>query len=179
MVVSLIGYRGSGKTSVARQLAAALGWTWVDCDDSIEERAGCSIREIFDRQGEAEFRRLERAAIQDVLGREHCVLATGGGAILNADTRRDLQTAGPVIWLQAGVDQIEQRLSGDPSTTERRPALTQSGGRREIERLLIEREPLYRECASLAIDTDNRTIDAVVQSVLDFVRQELARSDRP
>jgi len=82
------------------------------------------------------------------------VIAAGGGAVLNPDTRRDFQAAGPVIWLKASVDTIEKRLCGDATTGERRPNLTASGGRAEIEELLATREPLYRETATVTIMTD-------------------------
>jgi shikimate kinase len=154
MIITLIGYRGTGKSSVARPLAERLGWQAVDADVELESRAGRSIREVFDTDGEAEFRRLERETLVDLLGGDRLVIAAGGGAILNPETRADFKAAGPVIWLAASADTIEQRLSGDSATAGRRPNLTSSGGRTEIEELLSQREPFYRECAVLRVATD-------------------------
>jgi shikimate kinase len=147
MIVTLIGYRGSGKSSV------------------VEAKAKATIREIFDRHGEAEFRRLERETIVELLGEDKLVIAAGGGAILNADTRTDMRAAGPVVWLQAPVDVLAGRIGGDPTTSARRPDLVAGGGRAEIERLLALREPLYREAATLIVDTENRAIDDVVAEI--------------
>ena len=91
MLVSLIGYRGTGKSSVAPRLAARLGWTWIDADTELEHRAGCSIKQVFAAEGEAGFRQRERDVLQELLQRDKLVLAAGGGAILNADTRRELR----------------------------------------------------------------------------------------
>jgi len=174
-MIILIGYRGTGKTTLAVPLAERLGWAAVDADIELERRAGRSIREIFDDSGEPEFRRLERATLIELLGRQQLVIAAGGGAILNPETRRDFQQAGSVVWLRASIDTIEQRLYGDATTTQRRPNLTASGGRQEIERLLADRDPLYRECATINVATDEPlpgmaqvpSIDALVDYLVD------------
>ena len=164
MIVTLIGYRGTGKTTLAVPLAQRLGWDCLDADVELEHRAGRMIADIFATDGEAEFRRLERELLSDLLKhRDHLVLAAGGGAILNAATRRDMPAVGPVIWLQASADTIERRLATDPTTGQRRPNLTATGGRAEIERLLAVREPLYRECATLTLDTDSATLAELVE----------------
>ncbi len=154
MNITLIGYRGTGKSTVAIPLAKRLGWQAVDADAELERNAGRSIRQIFETDGEGEFRRLERETLVDLLGRENLVIAAGGGAVLNPQTRADFKAAGPVVWLRASVETIELRLAEDVTTASRRPNLTKSGGREEIERLLAIREPLYRETATLIIDTD-------------------------
>src|SRR5512144_1080339 len=101
MIITLIGTRGTGKSTIAPLLAARLGWEWIDADIELERRAGKSIREIFATEGEPAFRTLERQTLVDLLKRDRLVIAAGGGAILNPDTRRDVQSAGPVVWLQA------------------------------------------------------------------------------
>lgn len=154
MIITLIGYRGTGKTSVAEPLARLLGWEAVDADVELEVRAGRSIREIFETDGEGEFRRLERETLVELLSRDRLVLAAGGGAILDRDNRADFQSAGPVVWLTASVDTIEQRLCGDETTAGRRPNLTAMEGRAEIEAMLARREPLYRECSTFELATD-------------------------
>lgn len=174
MILTLIGYRATGKTTLAQPLAERLGWSSVDADVELERRAGRTIREIFDTDGESGFRRLERETLIDLLSRDRLVIAAGGGAILDPDTRRDFKSAGPVVWLQASVDTIERRLYGDETTTQRRPNLTAVGGREEIERLLNDREPIYQELADLVIQTDSPlpghteapTIDQLVKHVV-------------
>lgn len=163
-LLTLIGYRGSGKSTVAAPLAERLGWDWVDADTVIEQEAGCTIRDIFAAEGEAGFRRRERQAISSLLKRERLVLAAGGGAILDPETRHDLRAAGPVVWLRADVQTLAGRIAGDSTTATRRPQLA-GGGTQEIANLLAAREPLYRECATQIVDTDNLTVDEIVERV--------------
>jgi len=177
MNVTLIGYRGSGKSAVAARLADALRWRAVDADNEIERRAGQSIREIFDDQGEAHFRQLECDVLAELLAGDRLVIAAGGGAVLNAETRSRMQAAGPVVWLQATVDQLERRINADTNTPERRPPLTDSGGRHEIEELLTAREPLYRQSATAIVQTDELTVEDVADAVLASV-EHLLRKDR-
>lgn len=164
MVITLIGYRGSGKTTIAKPLAARLGWEFVDADAALEAAAGCTIRKIFETEGEPGFRRRERETIVNLLQKDRLVLAAGGGAILNPDTRRDLKAAGPVVWLSAPVEVLHARITGDATTAERRPNLA-GGGVQEIEKLLASREPLYQECATLTIDTSTATTEEIVERI--------------
>src|SRR5688500_13668071 len=106
MIITLIGYRCCGKSSVAPRLARQLGWSSVDTDDVIERRAGCSIREIFEREGEAGFRRMESEVLNEVLRQTKLVVATGGGAVLSESNRRLIKSAGPVVWLQVSAPQL-------------------------------------------------------------------------
>jgi shikimate kinase len=179
MIVTLIGYRGTGKTTLAPRLAARWGWDWVDADVELERRTGRTIRDIFARDGEPEFRRLERQTLVDLLQRDRLVLAAGGGAVLNADTRRDLQAAGPVVWLQACAETIARRLAGDDSTAERRPNLTAAGGLDEIRTLLAQREPLYRNTATLMVATDGRTMDELADEIVRRLPWLVAAGERP
>jgi shikimate kinase len=172
MVVTLIGYRGSGKSSVGQALAARLGWEWVDADAVIEQEAGCTIREIFAAEGEPGFRRRERDVLQRLLLSDDVVVAAGGGAVLNADTRREMKSAGPVIWLQASVPVLAGRIAADPTTSGRRPDLA-GGGTDEITRLLAEREPLYRECASHSVFTDRLSVADIVERIAVATRSRL------
>lgn len=166
-VITLIGLRGSGKSSIAAPLAARQNADWIDADDEIERRAGKSISEIFADEGEPHFRQLERAVMQDLLSRESIIIAAGGGAILNAETRAAMRTAGPVVWLNASVEALEQRINQDASTGSRRPALTtRASQREEIQHLLEQREPLYREAASIVIQTDDKSVDQIVEEII-------------
>jgi shikimate kinase len=166
MVVTLIGYRGTGKTSVAGPLAARIGFEAIDADAEIEQRAGRTIRQIFAETGEPVFRALERDVMAELLGRRRLVIAAGGGAVLDPETRTRIQSAGPAVWLRASVDTIERQVAGDTATRDRRPNLTVSGGRREIEEMLARREPIYRQCATITVDIDGRTIDEIVEEIL-------------
>jgi shikimate kinase len=167
MVITLIGYRGTGKSTVAPPLAKRLGWDdWVDADALIEQQAGRSIREIFVSGGEPIFRALERDVMRSVLQLDRAVIAAGGGAILNEQTRHQMATAGPVVWLMASVATILGRIEADASTQQRRPDLTAAGGRAEIEHLLAVREPLYRQCADITVATDELTTDQIIEQIL-------------
>ncbi|WP_417385010.1 shikimate kinase [Gimesia sp.] len=166
-VITLIGLRGSGKSSVAAPLAARRNATWIDADDAIERRAGKSISAIFADEGEPHFRQLERSVMQDLLSRESLIIAAGGGAILNAETRAEMRTAGPVVWLNASVGALEQRINLDATTGSRRPALTtRASQREEIQHLFEQREPLYREAATIVIQTDDKSVTEIVDEII-------------
>lgn len=174
MVITLIGYRGTGKSTLAPVLADKLHWNWIDADAELQRRAGRTIREIFDQSGEPEFRRLERETLVSLLRQDRLIIAAGGGAILHPDTRQDIKAAGEVVWLQASVDTIERRLCGDAVTAAQRPNLTSKGGRHEIEELLAQREPLYRECASLTVETDQPLPDGSAPTAEQLADQIIA-----
>jgi shikimate kinase len=163
-VIFLIGYRGSGKTTVSRLLAEKLGWSWVDADEALEGRAGKSIRQIFADEGEPAFRDLEMNVLQELAGRNRHVIATGGGVVLRPENRAHLKK-GHVVWLTAEAATLWQRLQSDSSTVERRPTLT-TGGLAEVEALLRTREPLYQACADFTIDTTNRSPEDVAAIIL-------------
>jgi shikimate kinase len=163
-VIFLIGYRGTGKSTVARLLAGRLGWDWLDADAVLEERAGRTIREVFAEEGEAGFRRRESAVLGDLCRCQRHVIATGGGVVLSPDNRARLRAAGRVVWLTADAETIWRRLQADASTAERRPPLT-VGGLAEVHELLRLREPHYRACADHCIDTPGRSPEEVAERV--------------
>ena len=161
----LIGYRGSGKTTVARLLAERLGWNWLDADVVLEARYGRTIRQIFAEEGEAGFRDKEEVLLAELCQLPDHVIATGGGIILRQANRERLRQAGRVVWLTADPATLWQRSQGDPTTAERRPALT-SGGLTEIEQVLRHREPLYRACADWVVSTVNQSPEDVAAWIL-------------
>ena len=167
MNIALIGYRATGKTTVARLLAERLAWSWVDADVEIEQRAGKSIADIFADQGEGVFRELEVQVTADLCGRSQNILAAGGGAPMREENRQAMRSAGPVVWLKARPETIYHRMSGDETTAERRPNLTTSGGIGEIVELLGQREPIYRDMADVEIDTEGKTPEQVCCEILD------------
>ena len=162
----LIDPRGSGKTTVGRLVAAHLGWPFLDADDEIEARAGCTIAAIFAGEGEAGFREREAAVVHELAGRDRHVIATGGGIVLREDNRHLLRSSGHCVWLTGDPATLYQRLQGDPTTRDRRPALTDLPGPAEVERLLREREPLYRAVAHSVVDTGGRSPAEVVSAIL-------------
>ena len=166
MNLFLIGYRGSGKTSVASALAAQLGWPWVDTDVEIERRSGRTIRDLFVQEGESYFRDLESRVVAEVAAGDRQVVALGGGAVLRPDNRRDLAGRGKVVWLTASPRTLWERIGQDPSTASRRPHLTTAGGLAEIETLLAERSPLYAQCADLALDTEGLPPDQIARQII-------------
>ena len=165
-MLSLIGYRATGKTTLAKLLAERLGWQWLDADAEIERVAGKSIARIFAEDGEPAFRELEARVIADLCRRERLVLATGGGAPLREDNRRALRAAGKVVWLTAKPETIHARMSGDATTAERRPSLTNHAPLEEIVALLARREPAYRETADFALDTEGRNTEDIAEEIL-------------
>jgi shikimate kinase len=164
MLIFLIGYRGTGKSTVARLLALRLSCEWVDADVEVELRAGKSIAAIFADEGEGAFRELESQVVADLARRTSAVIALGGGAVLREANRRAI-AAGTVVWLKASAETILDRLESDPTTSARRPNLTIQGGRAEVLKLLAEREPIYRQCAQFEVDTDGKDPGAIVDEV--------------
>src|SRR5581483_8371820 len=126
-LIFLIGYRGTGKSTVARELARQLAWQWVDADALLEQRHGRSIAQIFADEGETGFRDKESAILDELCARREQVIATGGGVVLRAENRARLKAAGLSVWLTADADTIWQRLQMDTTTAGRRPALTVGG----------------------------------------------------
>src|SRR5208337_4471742 len=147
MNLVLVGYRATGKTTLARQLARRLGWDWIDADVEIEHRAGKSIARIFAEEGEPAFRDLEAAVIADLCSRHCLVVAAGGGAPLREESRRAMRERGHVVWLTATPETILARMTGDATTADRRPSLTNRPPLEEIVQLLSRRGPIYRQSA--------------------------------
>lgn len=168
-LIFLIGYRGAGKSATARALAERLGWSWCDADQHLEERFAKTIRQIFDDEGEAGFRAKETAVLNELAGRRHCVIATGGGVVLRPENRAKLKN-GATIWLTATAAAIRQRLEADATTAERRPNLAQ-GGPAEIEELLRVRQPLYEACADWTIDTTELPPERVAEQIFAWLQQ--------
>lgn len=164
--IFLIGYRGTGKSTVARELAARLGYDWIDADEIIEQQAGKSIAAIFSDEGEPAFRDLEAEVVAEVARRQRTVAALGGGAVLRDANRAIIRAAGPIVWLTASVDTILERVAADNSTASRRPQLSVGGGRAEVETLLAARTPLYRECATLVVDTEGKMAAALAEEIV-------------
>ncbi len=147
--VFLVGMMGAGKSTIGRLLADAIGFEFIDADRELEARSGVAIPTIFEIEGEAAFRRREAALLDDLTQRQRVVLATGGGAILDPQTRLRLRERGLVIYLRASADEVYRRTRRDKS----RPLLRTENPRERIEQLLAERDPLYVETAHLTFQS--------------------------
>jgi shikimate kinase len=159
--VFLVGPMGSGKSAVGRQLAARLGLAFLDSDAEIEAVTGVDIPYIFEKEGEAGFRVRERDVIDALTGRAGVLVATGGGAVLDPDTRARLRGRGCVVYLRTSVNQqlARTRRSGH------RPLLHSPDPLGTLQRLMVLRAPLYEETADLTVDTDGRRVKSVVDDI--------------
>jgi len=166
--IYLVGPRGSGKTTVARALADALGWAWRDADAALVEAAGRSIRELFESEGEAGFRDRESAVLRELARCDRHVIATGGGVVLRPENRELLRATGLVVRLTADVATLCQRLSSDATTAEQRPGLTgrAAADPEEVAVVVAAREPLYAATAHVTVDTAGKSVAAIVAEVV-------------
>lgn len=159
--IFLVGPMGAGKTTIGRNLARIIGKRFVDADQEVETRTGATISLIFELEGEAGFRRRERAVIEELTAGVDLVVATGGGAVLDPANRALLRTRGTVVYLHAPLEVLVRRTRRDRS----RPLLQTADPRARLEQIVRERDPLYREVADLVVDTDHRTVRSVVSEV--------------
>jgi len=153
--ITLVGYRGTGKSTVAALIAERLGCGWCDADVVLEDRLGTTIATLVRDRGESAFRDAESVILRDLLANADIdVLATGGGVVLRPENRDLLRReGGAVAWLTAPADVIRARLESDPATRDRRPALSGSDPLAEVDAALAAREHLYREVAGATFDT--------------------------
>lgn len=164
--LSLIGLRGTGKSTVGRILAGRLGRAFADADTELEARAGRTIRAIFAEDGEPVFRDWEERVVTELTARPGFVLATGGGVVLRESNRDRLHAYGPVVWLAAPPEILAARLAADARGLADRPALTAAGTLHELSEVLRAREPLYRGLADLLVNTDGKTPEEVANEVV-------------
>lgn len=168
--ITLIGYRGTGKSTVAALVAARLGCRWTDADEVLERKHGCTIAGFIRDRGEPAFRAAETEVLADLLAAADGVVATGGGVVTMPENRRLLRRLGrPVVWLTAQADVVRHRLAADPSTADRRPALAGVDPFAEVEATIAAREPLYRECADLEIDTARSAPESLAEVIVHWL----------
>jgi shikimate kinase len=163
--VILIGYRGTGKTSVGRLLAAKLGRPFLDSDELIKASSGKSVREMVAEKGWSFFRREEKRVVAELAANDDCVVALGGGAVLDEENVRNLKPKGFLIWLTAGAQTIVGRLNGDGKSFEQRPPLAGKDPDEETRSLLKAREPLYAKIADCRVDTSDLSIEEAAAEV--------------
>ncbi|HEV2110611.1 MAG TPA: shikimate kinase AroK [Gammaproteobacteria bacterium] len=162
----LIGPMGAGKTAIGKELARQLGLGFLDADQEIERRTGADIPLIFEKEGEAGFRRREREIIQELTQRDHLVLATGGGAVLDPANREAL-SRGFVIYLKATVGAQAARTGRNRN----RPLLQSGDPTAKLEELFAVRAPLYESLAQLTVDTDSGQVRRIAERIVEALPQ--------
>lgn len=161
--IILIGFMGSGKTSVGSQLAKKLAFQFKDTDRIIEDNCGRSIKSIFAREGEGFFRELETKTVKDLIDKaENHVISVGGGLPVQPGNGELLRQLGHVIYLKTSRDTIIKRLSGDTT----RPLLSGDNPKEKVESMLKLREPLYEAAAHLTVITDDRKIGDIIEEII-------------
>jgi shikimate kinase len=174
MNIVLIGYRGSGKTTVGSRLAARLQMKFVDTDDLIESKEG-HISDIVKSKGWDYFRRLEKSVIEEISKGSNLIIAPGGGAVLDTDNVNALKRDGLVIWLKADQQTLLKRIQKDQGSSTRRPTLTGKGTLEEIEETISERGPFYEKASEIQIDTSALDVEAVVEDILTVFKGKMGR----
>jgi shikimate kinase len=170
--IVLVGMMGVGKTTIGRRVAAKLNRQFLDSDEEIEKAAQMSIPEIFEQRGESEFRAGETRVIARVLKENDIVLATGGGAFVNAETRALVKDGAVSVWLKANADILFERVSRRSN----RPLLKTANPRATLEKLIEERYPIYAE-ADITVLSREVPQDVVALDVIDAVLGFLQRQD--
>lgn len=152
---------GAGKSTVGKALARQLGWEFVDTDHVIEQATGVSIPTIFEIEGEEGFRKRETQTLATLLEKPQCVLATGGGIVINPQNRAMLKALGDVVYLKASTQDLMERTKLDKN----RPLLQHPDPESKIEELLKVRRPMYQECADLVIETGRQPVNQIVHKI--------------
>lgn len=160
--IILIGMMGAGKTTIGQRLARRLNYSFLDTDQIVVEETGWSVTELFCREGEAGFRRREAEIIQRIAGNKRCIIATGGGAVLLPENIAHLKEHGWIIYLDAGLRTLAERLKGEQN----RPLLRDADPEKRLRELLQKRLTLYRKAADWEISTDTLTLDEVVDQIV-------------
>ena len=171
--IALIGFMGAGKSAVGRALAVAAKMDFIDIDTAIEEKAGISISEIFAREGEPVFRRIEAAAVSDAAGGENTVVSCGGGVVLDQANIEALRRNSVIIYLSAEPSIMLRRVLKSP---EKRPLLQMIDPAEAMEGLLKHRKPLYETAADLTVNTSELDIGGVVQNIRAEMRKNESHS---
>jgi len=166
MNIVITGFMCTGKTSVGKLLAEKLGYQFVDTDDLIEQRVGMKISDIFAVYGEPYFRDVETEVVKEVAKKDKFIISTGGGVVLRKVNMDELRKNGIIVNLTAKPETIYNRLKNQPGV---RPLLNKPDPMNEIIKLLSQREEYYKNC-DLRIETDNFTVEQIVQQILDYIK---------
>ena len=161
----LAGFRGTGKSTLARRLSQRLELPWVDLDAQIQLSAGQTIDQIFSSAGEPGFRDLEEATLSDVSAQSQQIIALGGGAILREANRLVIARTGLCVRLLASAEAIHQRIQTDEASSTQRPPLTDLSALDEVRKLLEVRRPLYEQVSQYDVDTEQHSLDELTELV--------------
>lgn len=179
MNVVLIGFRGSGKSTVGKALSDRLGREFIDCDAWIEKHTGLTIKEIFEKHGESHFRTLESQAIGELSAMDGKIIATGGGAALKYQNMQVFKrNGGKIFFLEVGAETAFRRIQEDATSRSRRPALTEKDPFTEVKEQIEFRRPYYLKGADLTIATDGVKIEDIVLEILKHI-DDSGPDDRP
>jgi len=169
----LVGPMGAGKSSLGRRLASRMGLEFADADRQLEQQAGASIALIFEHEGEAGFRAREEKLLAELLQGTGLAIATGGGAVLSAETREHLRTRAFVVHVQVGVEQQLARLERDTV----RPLLAKGDRRETLRALATVRDPLYAEVADMVFTSDGLGVDDAARRLATLLTRQWQRSE--
>lgn len=172
--ILLTGFRATGKSVVGGKLAQVVGFRFLDTDEELTAAMGCGIDEYVRRHGWPAFREMERRLLARLAGTQRLVIAAGGGAVLHGEEWRRLRENALTVWLQADADAIRQRLRRDGEGAAQRPSLTGDDVQAEVDRILAEREPVYRQGSDVAVDTTGRSPETMVSLIMAM----LTRTDK-
>lgn len=161
--IFLVGPMGAGKSTIGKALAEITNYDLFDSDSEIEKRTGADIAWVFDVEGEEGFRKREAAVIDDLTKMNGIILATGGGTVKLKENRNHLISRGVVVYLETSVEKQYSRTSSD----KRRPLLNNPDPKGTLERLLKERDPLYREVADIVVKTDDLTAKEIAKQIIE------------
>jgi len=162
VTIACVGLPGSGKSTIGRQLARRLDWRFFDSDVVLERRIGCSIREFFEREGEAVFRDLEQEVIGELTQNGACVLSTGGGVVLRQTNRDNLRQRCQTVYLHSAPAEVFRRLRNDQN----RPLLQVADPLARLKELYAARDPLYRQAAHFVVETGRPSVATLVSTIL-------------
>ena len=162
MNIVLIGFMGSGKTTVGKALSVTCGKEFLDTDALIEAKEGSKISEIFAKEGEGHFRKLEYAALKSLLESKDKIISTGGGIVTYPNNRKLLKKAGKVVYLRVKPETVVKRLEGDES----RPLLKDDDKLSKVENLLSSRKEMYEDVADIIIDVDYLLVEEIVALIV-------------
>jgi shikimate kinase len=166
MNIVLIGYRCSGKTAVGQILAHKLRRDFVDTDILIEEYAGCSIETMISRNGWRHFREIEKKLIKAIAAKNSQVIATGGGAVMDAENVKSLKRNAWIVWLNGTPEVLAQRMARDQGKGKARPSLTGADAIKEIAEVLADRQPNYEQAGNFKIDTSTLSIREIADLIV-------------
>jgi shikimate kinase len=171
--IFLIGFRGTGKTTIGKIISRMLDREFIDADEYLEQKEGKTVKDIFDEGGEKLFREMESRVIAELCLLDNKIIATGGGVILREENVKKLKKNGVLILLTADVDTIYKRIYRDKLTQQKRPSLTDRNGYQEIEYLLEYRNPFYDKAADFVLNTDSMSVNDAARRIVNFIKNHV------